>query len=206
MVYMLTWMGYIDGKCGSIYGIHGSYGYMKLYLYIFLDPPTSHLFSWMPQPLIQRSSLGTNLVLAALGEVSMSCGYPKLSDGWWNLENPTKTRTIYGGTPISGNLHIYPYTIIYSQFLSDHFYLILSSSFHRNWTGNYGWPSHVLTQKNLGDCEFRPRKGPKFVRQLWVQAKDWICLYIYICIEIYIYSSALFSTKSNNFPQEMIYT
>ena len=22
MVYMLTWLGYIDGKCGSIYGIH----------------------------------------------------------------------------------------------------------------------------------------------------------------------------------------
>ena len=28
MVYMLTWLGYIDGKCGSIYiySIHGSYG------------------------------------------------------------------------------------------------------------------------------------------------------------------------------------
>ena len=38
LVYMLTWLGYIDGKCYHIYIIHGSYGiciYIYIHIYIY---------------------------------------------------------------------------------------------------------------------------------------------------------------------------
>ena len=41
LVYMLTWLGYIDGIHVTIYSIHGSYGY---YNYIIHG---THIFFWM---------------------------------------------------------------------------------------------------------------------------------------------------------------
>ena len=49
LVYMLTWLGYINGKCYHIYQHHGSYGIARGMTSLIIMRGSSQPWSWLPE-------------------------------------------------------------------------------------------------------------------------------------------------------------
>ena len=93
LVYMLTWLGYIDGIHVTIYIIHGSYGYVY--------NTNAHPFPWDPMTCAKRLCPSC-LELAALGRHGA------------NHQKGCLTTNHFIGMSCHGiHIHIYIYTYIY---------------------------------------------------------------------------------------------